>query len=157
MVSSVDSEEANLELQETVNDLFKEDLVLGEKVIRTQNSENIENYFDSFDFNISSIDFSHLDEEDASENGEVDTQKVEIDLPEAGSEEQVYTAEKLDTSAFSLVHRFFQAQAPLSDLENVEVDSIVEESGIFMIPKDLEVKNTNVNKDFKTLVDSVLK
>ncbi len=148
------AEKSDEDLKNTVNDILKEDLFIGEKSLRSSDDGSIENYFENFDFNISSIDFSYLDEDDDTDSS-VETEQEEV-LESTVDEVDGNPVESLNTT-FSLVHKFFQSQKPLSDLEVVEIDSIVEESGIFLIPKDLEVKSTNVNKDFKTLVDSVLK
>ncbi len=150
-ISEPNSSESSV-LEDTVNDLFKEDMVIGEKSIRKLDTEHVEDYFGDMDFSISSMDFSHLDDDSDEEKNNLDESSVEIDEDDSSS-----VVEMLEESAYSLVHKFFTSQDKIVELESVDVDTIVEESGIFVIPKDLEVKNENVNKEFKTLVDSVLK
>ncbi len=134
-------------------------MFIGERSSASTSKESIENYFADFEFNVSGIDFSHLDDDDA-ENVKIDSEPTidsESEIELQNGENRVYATEMLETEAFSLVHKFFQAQGTIGELEKIDNDSIVEDEGVFIIPKDLEIKNENVNKDFKTLVDSVLK
>ncbi len=95
-----------------------------------------------FDMEIVGLDFSSLDEPLKNEEIEDVEEAVLVDT--------------LETNAYIGMSNLFASQEIIEEIESVE-ESIVEDNGFFVIPKDLKIKNNNIDAEFKTLVDSVLK
>ncbi len=145
-------------------ELFKEELVIGERDLKYKPVKKIiqEDELEEFDFDVASLDFSLFDVEDTVE--EVVEEEIN-DIPEESEDPLVeeleevaeaVSAEQLEWRGFNTMNSFFTSQKTIVEAEAVE-DSIVEESGIYVIPKDLKIKYNNIDEDFKSLVDSILR
>ncbi len=136
-----------------------EELVIGEKTTKIDTIENETSIFDNFDFEIIPMDFSHLD--DAKIIPEDESNKTieivgEVEESESAATEEIAEAslEELDRpSSVSFINPLKETLGPTIELQT---ETIIAQDGVFVISKDVPIKKDKLNKEFKSLVDSVL-
>ncbi|HBG36738.1 MAG TPA: hypothetical protein DDW88_06705, partial [Treponema sp.] len=168
-VAELDEIEELAELPETQPtsfgnlDIFKENLCLGDDT----NENNLAKGSDPlFTLDIEHPDFSALDSAKSKLEELIVEQANESDAADAVDDYEELDSSELvqyidDNAAFSFAIQFkppkkLESASLTNGSEKVNQESIIESNGLFRVNKDIPFDTVEIDKDFVSLVDSVL-